>query len=881
MAFTRLMRPLASLTLVCFLAQLLLPVAAFAQGGGFRTVQLGVTRSSVIAFEGTVKRVSLGNPAVADFNVLSKSEVMVLGLKTGRTELYVWMEEGAMVTYDLHVVDDLADFREKLARVLGGEASGRIHAVLAGGMGKESIVLRGTVASQAEAEAAQDVAELYYKCMNLLEVRDPRTAVVRPNEGLGGFPEEADRTSRIFALRHAQAAEIKPVLDKLKSADGTLEVDPRTNALVVIDRPAVVQRMTSILTVLDQPEPQVMIEAKIIEVSLGDDMKSAFNWIYETLYNGTNAIGSAMNNKVIAVKDGALTGTFDYGKISNDHFTMQILPALSKRKSRLVSSPTAVTLNKKEALIKIQDTVPTAGDTTKDSFGQTTTAKVDKEVGVTLKVTPTVVDRDNITLNLFIKEDNLVEKVEYATGQFGYRTSNRESTNIVNVAENETLVIGGLIKDESLNTHSKVPLVGNIPYLKNAFKQFTNEGRRREILIFITTRLIHNARDAKVDAVKFYNIAAEDRKFEEEQAKSYEKRGAKEREALPKALPVEPRRGVGMKEIPELTRKLAVRAIDPEAAPAPQSAPVPRAVAKDEPIAKPAPVAKAEPQIAKVEPAEKPAPAAKSEPVVKPAVAAATTPAPKRALRSAEAKALLAELKAGVSDQKTPPAAAPVDMNKNAAAAEPVAVKAPAVAAEPAAPAKPAPVAEPVKSVANEPGAPAVAAKPVAKTETTPAVRLAEKPVETPVAKTTAKSAAKSATQPSVKKTGEPLRSTEAKRLLAALKQHAPASQPAPAAPAKEPAARQPEAAAPAPAAAPAEAKAEPPVPAPAAARQAATDPLDPALIKKLATKEFKAKISGIDGLAKHLNDRMDKNEMKQALDTMRQSAAVPAGGTR
>ncbi|HOT78269.1 MAG TPA: secretin N-terminal domain-containing protein, partial [Candidatus Wallbacteria bacterium] len=167
-----------------------------------------------------------------------------------------------------------------------------------------------------------------------------------------------DKTTRIITLQNAIASELETALTKVKSTDGLIIKDDRTNSLVLIDKPATIEKMEKMVKIFDAPTPQVLIEAKIVEVSLTDDMKNTLNWIYDTLYSGSNPLGTALNNKSVKVSDGTMDFALDYGKISSDHFSMKILPSLQKRHARLISSPSTVTLDKKEATFGVTDNIP-------------------------------------------------------------------------------------------------------------------------------------------------------------------------------------------------------------------------------------------------------------------------------------------------------------------------------------------------------------------------------------------------------------------------------------------------------------------------------------------------------------------------------------------
>jgi general secretion pathway protein D len=420
---------------------------------------------------------------------------MVLGMKSGRTELYVWLETGEFITYESTWSTTSPTCGRSSPKWW---ASGPPPAS-PGARGPLRAARRSCCAASrpGRRRRRQDVAELYYKCMNLLEVESkaPWRRSRRRRPGQAGGP---DMTSCIFTLAHAtDETSLAKVLE--------VQVDRRHHrrrrplALDHRERPgARIQQMKAILEVLDKPaqshvttmKQHVLIEAKIVEVLLGNDMTSTIDWIYETLYSGANGLGTAMNNKVLGMNSGQLGMNLDYGKISSEHFTAKILPQLTKRKSRLVTSPTTMTLDGQQALIKIGDSVPTPGNTTITNRGLPRRRAEILEAKIRLDVTPTVIGNNMVNLDIKIQETSLGERVEYQTGFFANQTSTRESSNKVVMRDNETLIIGGLIKEDSKYNKSQVPLIGNIPLLKPFFSKESDLKSKRELLIFVSIKII-------------------------------------------------------------------------------------------------------------------------------------------------------------------------------------------------------------------------------------------------------------------------------------------------------------------------------------------------------------------------------------------------------
>lgn len=554
------------------------------QGPGMYSIGAGT--SKIITVSEPIKRVSVGNPGIAEYTVLSKNEIILLGVKVGRTELHIWTDND-FKTFVIRVYDDVIEMKAKLAEIMGPEVARGVSIHIA----KETAVLKGTVSSTYESEQVEKIASLYYpRLLNLLEVRGARAikpsaaaktevagqryelgpdagVVPAPSEtasraagiqypqsgigntrdileikaaqrfkdspdvyGAGASPEFAaaasaplpsatipqayyenanDKSTRIITLQNALAAEVETALTKIKSTDGLIVKDDRTNSLVLIDRPATIEKMEKVIKIFDAPTPQVLIEAKIVEVTLTDDMKNTLNWIYDTLYSGASPLGTALNNKSVKINDGTMDFALDYGKISSDHFSMKVLPSLQKRHARLISSPSTVTLDKKEATFGVTDNIPYLKYTPQGTTGTLlpTPEYVSPAPGVTLKVTPNINQDDVIRMNINVQIGSFVENVNF--GQYGSvpRTSSRQSSNFVEVKNGETLIISGLISNRSYNSANKVPWFSKIPLLGSMFESKLKGDERTELVIFITPKVVgKDSRYAQLDKERYPKI---------------------------------------------------------------------------------------------------------------------------------------------------------------------------------------------------------------------------------------------------------------------------------------------------------------------------------------------------------------------------------------
>ena len=183
------------------------------------------------------------------------------------------------------------------------------------------------------------------------------------------------------------------------------------------------------------------------------------------------------------------TSSFAVGFTSTDLFLTAELSALeASGEGEVVSQPKVITGDKQKASIKSGTEVPYQEGA---ASGATTTAF--KEAVLKLDVTPNITPDDRILLDLVVNQDSVGDLVPSGNGGFIPTINTTELTTQVLVGNGETVVLGGVFKNEELVKVEKVPLLGDIPYLGNLFKSTANSQQKTETLIFITPRILSEA----------------------------------------------------------------------------------------------------------------------------------------------------------------------------------------------------------------------------------------------------------------------------------------------------------------------------------------------------------------------------------------------------
>ena len=311
-----------------------------------------------------------------------------------------------------------------------------------------------------------------------------------------------------FKLNYAKAADIAASLTgfgrvgatKILSARGSVISEARTNQLFVTDVPSTLEQVQALITKLDIPVRQVLIEARIVEAtdtfgkslgvrlggqpfSLNGGRNASFGSSYVTGAAGTTA-GNFVQLPGVG-QNGYPAATFAVS-LFNSSLTrllnLEISAAEADGKGKIVSSPRIVTADQVKALIEQGTELPYQQAT---SSGATSIAF--RKANLKLEVTPQITPEGNIILSVDVNKDS----VGRATAN-GFAIDTKHIQTQVLVENGGTVVIGGIFEQNDREDETKVPLLGDIPVVGNLFKTRTRTANKSELLVFITPKMLTN-----------------------------------------------------------------------------------------------------------------------------------------------------------------------------------------------------------------------------------------------------------------------------------------------------------------------------------------------------------------------------------------------------
>lgn len=354
-------------------------------------------------------------------------------------------------------------------------------------------------------------------------------------------PSATGGTTRVIRLKNADAKNLteilKGVMGELAKESGgqavgngagsgpnngfSIFADEGLNALVVRADPSMMQEVDKIVSQLDVRRAQVLIEAAIVEISdqLGQDLGvqlaigdqsgratpvvgSSFGNVGRSL---SDVLGAILNGSVLAPATGGLTGGI--GQRNDNGITWGVLlQALSSSTAaNLLSTPSIITLDNQESEIIVGQNVPfRTGQTVVPGNGTTNpfTTIQRRDIGLTLKVTPTISADGLVRLVVEQSTENVADSIQNASDII---TNKREIKTTVLADDGETIVLGGLISENYKVNKSKVPLLGDIPYIGRLFSSESRSKQKQNLLVFLRPTIMLDKGDTVAATTDKYN----------------------------------------------------------------------------------------------------------------------------------------------------------------------------------------------------------------------------------------------------------------------------------------------------------------------------------------------------------------------------------------
>lgn len=314
--------------------------------------------------------------------------------------------------------------------------------------------------------------------------------------------------SEYIRLNYAKAENFADLLktdtNSIITARGSVSVDQRTNTLLVKDTVKSIENIRRMIETLDIPVQQVVIESRMVTVRDNVTEDLGVRWGFsdqgssvgisgslegaEGIYNATStsnapSISDRLNVNLPITNPAASIG-LHIAKLANGTLIDLELSALEEEnKGEIIASPRIIAANQQKARIEQGAEIPY---TESASSGATTVSF--KKAVLSLEVTPHITPDNKVILDLIITQDTRGDTVQTGTGE-AVSIDTQEIQTQVLVENGQTVVLGGIFQQQIINTTSKVPILGDIPYVGRLFKTTSEFNEKRELLIFVTPKI--------------------------------------------------------------------------------------------------------------------------------------------------------------------------------------------------------------------------------------------------------------------------------------------------------------------------------------------------------------------------------------------------------
>ena len=303
--------------------------------------------------------------------------------------------------------------------------------------------------------------------------------------------------------------------------------EPETNALIITASPKMRRTLNAIIDQLDIPRAQVLLEAIIVDVNTNKSADLGVNWAVFSNEDGTSVpaggfispiAGGSIVNLAAGVlnKDvnqaSALTGTtIGIGRLRSNgiNFGAMIRALRTDDNANVIATPTATTLDNQETELKVAQEVPFITGSYASTGAGTTTGQVNpfttiqrQEVGTILKITPKINNGTAVVMKIELESSELSGQQGDANSLI---TNKRKINTNVMIEDGGVIVLGGLIRDSNRRGESRVPFLGRIPLIGEAFKTRSGKREKTNLMVFLRPKILRDGIQTSIETNRKYN----------------------------------------------------------------------------------------------------------------------------------------------------------------------------------------------------------------------------------------------------------------------------------------------------------------------------------------------------------------------------------------
>jgi len=403
--------------------------------------------------------------------------------------------------------------------------------------------VKATVTIQLNNMPWEKALDVILKNYNLTYKKEDKLVRIMTLEQLKLEEDKIPLTTKILTFNFAKADDIKTSFASMLSARGRIEVNSRTNSLIVTDLPENVSKIESIADTLDTRTPQVMIEAMMADVKLNNEDALGIEWEFARNKNKAGPpfgrSGQTIVDQTLGLAS-ATSGKITFGETVLDAIDIAATITMWQSQSRvnILAHPLIMTLDNQPAHIELIEQIPYTQQSTSTESSSAIATTSFKDAGIKLDVTPHITTKESyISMNLKVEQSF---RSGFTPDNQPIIDSRKAETNLL-VKDGETIVIGGLRKKEDTFTVDKIPVLGDIPLVGGLFRRRNQAIADVDLLIFVTPRIVVEPKltDRQESRLgEFTPTLEEEKKFDMYYKKPKPKAGLKSEQAAVKKLPL-------------------------------------------------------------------------------------------------------------------------------------------------------------------------------------------------------------------------------------------------------------------------------------------------------------------------------------------------------
>lgn len=330
---------------------------------------------------------------------------------------------------------------------------------------------------------------------NQLEQRtlDVNTVLIYPNTP-NKLKDYQPLTIRGFFLEYAEPDQVANALKSLLKMKDVI-TDKRQNLVTVRDTPEAVKLAHKLVSLMDLPEPEVMLEVEILEINRNRLTELGIKY------------PSQLALTPLASGAGSTVTLEDLKNLSSSTIGASVSPVLINARRQtadvnLLANPRIRARNRETAKILIGDKVPNI-TTTSTATGFVSTNVQYLDVGLKLDVVPTITADNEVSIKVALEVSNIANQIITSEGTVAYQIGTRSASTVLRLKDGENQVLAGLINDDDRRSANKVPGLGDIPLLGRLFSSNLQEGKKTEIVLSITPRIVRSNLRPNLAVIEF------------------------------------------------------------------------------------------------------------------------------------------------------------------------------------------------------------------------------------------------------------------------------------------------------------------------------------------------------------------------------------------